>query len=68
MHVNALLEFVLGLTPDTKVKLGYNQITNIGEEVFRPLLEAISQGAGVLHLESEFIASLFRLNDSLQVE
>ncbi|CAG0900766.1 unnamed protein product [Darwinula stevensoni] len=46
-----LRELNFGLTPDTTVKLGYNRITNLVEEIFRPLLEVISQGDGVLYLE-----------------
>ncbi|CAG0884308.1 unnamed protein product [Darwinula stevensoni] len=42
---------ITGLTPDTEVFLNGNNISKLPEEVFRPMLELLSQGTGALHLQ-----------------
>ena len=44
---------ISGVTSDTQIYLDGNRISNISEDVFRPLLEILSQGNGVLFIRGE---------------
>ena len=44
---------ITGLTSDTEIYLNKNNISKLPEMVFRPLLDLLSQGTGVLHLQGE---------------
>ncbi|CAG0883770.1 unnamed protein product, partial [Darwinula stevensoni] len=41
----------MGLRPDTEVNLTNNEIVVLSEENFRPMLNILSKGDGILHLD-----------------
>ncbi|CAG0902258.1 unnamed protein product [Darwinula stevensoni] len=45
---------ITGFGPDTMVFLSGNQITELSEEIFRPMLEILSTGVGVLTVVCQF--------------
>lgn len=45
---------IAGISADTFIGLAFNEIAELRESSFRPMLEAVSQGAGSLSLYGRF--------------
>ena len=57
----------LGDFSQIQINLGGNQFTSLDEEVFRPLLESMSQGTGRLYITPSKLSSFFFSKELSQV-